>query len=574
MSNTEIQGVGALESYLASSNILQPHLLKNDRTISWDGHIFIYNQIIRKKNFLGKVPVQVKSTKVTEFSGKGCTDNFSKDDLENYFRDGGVIIFVVEIDEMNNSEFFVVSLLPSDLKGIINEINKRNEDSESLTFEHLPKENILKIESVCKNFIINRNKQMSIKDLPAIPLTKTKELLFTVVTDGRPFEQYLLNTPHYLYTKMNEEGVEMFVDKLTFNQIKKEITEEVTIDGEVYYSTFELVTDKRGKSFVFGKKISFDITSNIVNFTISGNLEEQLNSSKFILEFLKGEEISIGGKIIAKIGNNNLEVEKQFTNRYSRLKDIELLLSIFSIDNSRFDLDKVTVDQDIALRFLVDLMVYDKKYLDIPFHVGIQGIRIGNLLLGIIVHEDAERHFRILNLFDKDLRAQFYIGENGPEVQSSPYVGLMADMLIGMDNLDEKTIIQNVTKIEYSELYAQHLNLLSLEFIKAFDATKVEKFINTAWEIIDWLLLKNPNDIRNILNKYQIIRRAREFNNEEIKDLISMKNNDENEILCGISILLENKADVGIYLGNLSEESKNRFLQYPIYTLAEKLNLI
>ena len=54
MSNIEIRGVGLLESYLASSNILEPHLLKNDKTLTWDGNIFVFDNEVKKAISLEK----------------------------------------------------------------------------------------------------------------------------------------------------------------------------------------------------------------------------------------------------------------------------------------------------------------------------------------------------------------------------------------------------------------------------------------------------------------------------------------------------------------------------------------
>jgi len=60
----------------------------------------------------------------------------------------------------------------------------------------------------------------------------------------------------------------------------------------------------------------------------------------------------------------------------------------------------------------------------------------------------------------------------------------------------------------------------------------------------------------------------------EIEELNNLKKNSTDELLCGISIVLENKTDFKMYFNRLSEEGKKLFMSFPIYTLAEKLDLI
>jgi len=578
-SNIEIQGVTSLEFLLASTKVLEPHLKKNDKTMSWDGTIFVFNQQIAKKDFFGKVPVQVKSEKVTKLSIDYRSKNFSKIDLVNYFKDGGILIFLVEIDIKNNSKIFFASLLPNDLKIILDEFNlKKDKESKAIKLEYLSKENIGRLVSICKNFVTNRVKQMSIKHLPSIPSIETKELIISGFSDGRPIDQYLLNVDQYVYAKTDIEGLELFVKKVNIRKIRSKVKREVSINGEVFFTNYLKETSKNSERIIFGKEISFDKNSKKIEIKIFGNLEEQLLTNKFIVKLLKEKELIIeGGKIELQKIDNGPKLIKNLSERYSWLKDIESLLKIFSIENTKFNLDKITKLEEQSLKLLVDSLVYEKKITTNPFPEETGGkfrITIGNLVLGIIFYKGADGNYKIHNLFDRNLKLEFRVGNDKPNYQSSRYVGLKVYSLIKCDNLDVSTIIKDIKSIEYSEVYAEQVNFLVLEFIKAFDDTNSEKFIDTAEDIIDWLSLNDPKNEIFKLNKYQIIRRFRSLRKEEIEELMFMKNNADNEKLCGISILLENKTDVDFYLNKLSKESKEVFLDYPIYTLAEKLSLI
>ena len=495
--------------------------------------------------------------------------------MENFFKDGGVLIFIVEVNNLNQFEIYYSSLLPSDITQILEKIHQKNTDSHSINLEFLQNKNVSKIESVCRNFVVNRNRQMSIKDLPRTPIEEAKDLEIFGFTDGRPLDQYLLNEPQYLYSKKSEGGIGLFIDKINIDQVIGVINKDVKIKGEVSFSQYEIISEKNDKKVKLGNEIIFYPSSNKLTFNILGNLEEQKLTNKFLVNLLKKKEFSIGGQ---KISITNVDNEEDIFNnlstRYSALEDTEALLKIFSIENSRFDIENLSESHNRILGFFINSMVYGKKILKPPFSEGISGIKIGNLVLGVILFKEANESYKILNLFDKNLKLRFFLSDGKIKFQSSPYIDLKANLLKVMDNFDENNVLINIKNVEFSELYGIQLNQFVLELIESYDDTNLAKFINTANEIVDWLILHDPENQIYVLNKFQIVRRLRNLDDQEIDYLIRMKESDDNAILCAINILLENKTDVKYYLEKIPEEQKKIFLDFPIYTLAKTLNLV
>ena len=62
-------------------------------------------------------------------------------------------------------------------------------------------------------------------------------------------------------------------------------------------------------------------------------------------------------------------------------------------------------------------------------------------------------------------------------------------------------------------------------------------------------------------------------NNTETETLsnILINNYGENEICFGVSVLLKSKPQADLYWNKLDEETKERYLDYPIYNLFQKL---
>ena len=109
-----------------------------------------------------------------------------------------------------------------------------------------------------------------------------------------------------------------------------------------------------------------------------------------------------------------------------------------------------------------------------------------------------------------------------------------------------------------------------LELIKAYDQNIKRIDILDLAERINNLLIQNESSVTNDLNKFQIIKRKRNLNQDERNKLIDLRNNLEKDDFfnqCGIAILLENKTDYDYYYNMLDEKNKKFFDTFPIKTL-------
>src|SRR4051812_18621130 len=104
MDTTIIEHLACLEM---NTLILQPpfHLLSNinwnDKGLSFDGDIEVYSNNIKKTDFIGRAPVQIKGTTTYKKQHKKnkIKHSVDKKDLDVYYKDGkGVLYFVVTIN--------------------------------------------------------------------------------------------------------------------------------------------------------------------------------------------------------------------------------------------------------------------------------------------------------------------------------------------------------------------------------------------------------------------------------------------------------------------------------------------
>mgnify|MGYP000941603470 FL=1 len=127
---TEKAATLELKKLVFCHSLLDDHINEGDKGLSWDGYISIYNsEIFSKDSWVDDVPVQVKGT--VDVDGKFYekkTIQFKTDigDLRNYFKDRGVIYFVIVTSpDYGCKEIYYNLLYPSKLKAYIEEAEKK-----------------------------------------------------------------------------------------------------------------------------------------------------------------------------------------------------------------------------------------------------------------------------------------------------------------------------------------------------------------------------------------------------------------------------------------------------------------
>lgn len=119
----EILGTSNLERLLSRSDLLHPCISKNDKGLSWDGYIDVYQSGRNKQpksNWLYQVPVQVKGHKGVNQSEKPDRYNIELSDLRIYRERGGTLFFKVSFDNAGKNEmFFYKALLPGDISELL-----------------------------------------------------------------------------------------------------------------------------------------------------------------------------------------------------------------------------------------------------------------------------------------------------------------------------------------------------------------------------------------------------------------------------------------------------------------------
>jgi hypothetical protein len=581
MKNVDKVGVNCLSAFVAGSDFLDPMFNTDDKKISWDGTIIVFDNKERKKEFyLGTIPVQIKSVDAKEFSGETVSHEFDVSDLKNYFKNGGVLLFVVEIKNQSN-KFFYSMLLPSDLKNILTK--KGGKKTRYIKLAYLADDNTSQIENTCREFILHSKKQRSTIDY-SIPISECAEINIPVILDNPPTPDYFFTHDFYAYGRRQSDAVETFIDKVRITEIGSTVHRPVSIDNRIYYLQYGHKKSKDEEKITLGKSVQINLTQSQITYDLQGTLREQILDCEFLIEFINKKAFFIGDNKVNFFSLNdvtNNEFLIRIKNLYGYLVNIRSLLEYFHIEPDNLDIYKGSVSKLDAtsvanLDLLNKAFIKHEKITIIPEKIGFYYLQVSNLVIGVFIYrKESENFIRVVNLFDSlDEVLLTATIEDGSYTRISPYVLITKTNLLALSNLNLDYAIADIKKYIPTEFSFSYINQFGLELINSYDSSKRDEFLDAAIQLFKWLSeFSFFNEIIRI-NEFQIYKRQRKFSQTEIIDLFEMKEQikSDDRLLCGISILLDNKADVKFYFSRLSQILQEEFKKYPIYSLAQQLH--
>lgn len=111
--DTEALAVSAVKSAIAKTDYLVDYINDKDKEPMWDGAIYAYSSD-KKPNAdcKGKASVQVKGNNLDSIDITELKYDLEVVDLKNYKKDGGLLFFVVGINDNGDTKIFYKALTP------------------------------------------------------------------------------------------------------------------------------------------------------------------------------------------------------------------------------------------------------------------------------------------------------------------------------------------------------------------------------------------------------------------------------------------------------------------------------
>lgn len=566
---------------------LSANIPVGDKGISFDGDIEVYKDDTESvESLIGKVPVQVKGTQVTEFTMGARTFSLGLDHLSNYYDSNGVILFVVEIKKNGESKIFYKQLLPNELRLILKKYGEEKKQKQR-TLELRPLSET-SLEVVCKKFLRESKKQppVLIEHNPFKENEFTTFQLTSLTFD--PSKSETSNIFEHDFTVYGvKETLSVPLKQARIQSVTSEIIDELSTNGKKYEFSIKETREQHRIIIIIEDSLeltmSHDYTKFNFNITKLNSLSVQLKVLPFILDFLTGKSIEFT-KLSMKLENivlkNTQEAINDFQRLYSTFEKLELVFKELNVpadtkmDNEPGNLNKL-IDQITSFVRMYLEKDYSTLKINNPEQACFTLFSIGDLKLVFFYNPNSET--LLTNAFSE----QLILNDTRISVEEktsphSPYVMITSHALAQGANVNLEFIKKSFDSFDpfLNDITSTFTNDFCLMCINAFDLSNNFELLDLAEYIYSRYSGEHLEQNVITVNQYQInIRRTGSLNNEEIEKIIKLKQLETSnlELQFCTSVLLESKFESKSYFNQLNPEKQDFYKKLPIYTLYEKL---
>lgn len=581
----ETLGVSYLATFINRNKLLQTYFDNNDKTPAWDGEIHVLKNASEKKSeIFGKVPVQIKATKQKNNSIKSFPVDMR--DLELYSKNGGVVLFVVWLDENSNlKDIFYKSLPPFSIKKLIkkSKLKTKPVNNKRLSVQ-IHKLDEQKLYPMLVDFVTNSRKQYSFINIDGIsveniPNDKDFKLYFYGQGKGGIFN-YQKEHDLFLYLRDPETGIEIPLE----NSIKVvETFEAIDLSiavGDYIFKDVERHLFPNGSvqlHFGEGFKISFNIDKRQfkLNYSRPNMLSDAIKCTQALKELgkigfftLNGTSIELDERSLSDIASLDLDSHIKELLRISKfMKKMgikkELDLSLFD-EQSQKNLN--ILNSGLVLKKKVTLNYEESKLIH---------LKIANIHIIALYEFSTDNSGSMIDIFTETPWCRRGEDEDSSNISIFEVFGPKDWLTI--DNCNFDSVIASYQRLVDNNLEHEGTDNTIIKIVAAADMTeevsKKEQLLNWAQRLSDWNINHIKENCISIINDLQIKYRNRELDDTEIEKLtkILMNNQDNDEICFGASVLLKSKPQADFFWTKLDKETKERYQDYPIYNLYKML---
>lgn len=552
-----------------------PYLAENDKTPSWDGSIYVYDSDdFKKENLKGRIPVQIKGHLCCDFSKESITYDVDVTDLKNYFNDGGVLFFVVCIDDNDQKQIYYNNLTPVKLKSILEKA--KNQKTVRIDFKKFPSDKQDR-EIILFNCLEQYTRQKSYTKSGFQSLSELEKKakieclnIFAPSPPGTDLKTALFKGDIYLYAKVEGDDAPIPLDEEPKRvlSLTKIIPLNVSVNNVVYYESVKIIETLESVEYEFGNtlKMSRDGKgSGHLTYEPSSMLRYYVHDLDFYLNAIKRGCFSFGGDEI-KIGSEKKEDLIDIEGSLLWFKELVKLLDFLNCKKD-IDIKQLTEEDWESIKLLCSILLHKNKFKyqsEIGKWTEASFANLNFILLVIEDDKDKET-YSLSNVFEDN--AFVPCGKD----RIPCFAFLQAEDFLKFDNLKCELFLPALKKLDESPFILNMANSFLAELIKAYDQDNQRSdILQSASSISEWLLStsdeKVPRAIK-ILNHLQIEKRKGQLTEDQKQALyLLIENADSTEdIRTGAYLLLGSQRLAKLHFDKIEKQLQEKFRQQPIF---------
>ena len=577
----ELLAVNAVEDYFTKIERINPMIPLADKEPSWDGFLYLYSDdSMKKETMIGRIPVQLKG-KTGEFV-ESLSYPINTSDLRNYMREGGCIYFVVLINDRQERKIFYRMLIPVELQNIL----KGKEQQKSINVKMKPLEDSDDVYHSLVDFYRDMKKQtgspikaLSLKDLVDGNYDTFRFSLSGFDANKESLENFITRKAICLYVKSTDANASDIPirEGRCFLKLIQDVKQAVSVNGTVFYNSFEKTYEKNKVILGIGHclKVAFDSQNPIVmTFNIkleATGLKSMQQDVLFVLNVLENKSFKIGDfSVDIPCDNESEKLYALLKGKYAMLHKVQLLLEQLHVIK---DLDLSTMEKrDWAELKMLTAGILDKKELALNVTESrLCNIKVGNLMLLLLVCQQASGKFRIFDYFNPQTQFKLISPEG---FESSKYAVLNVDGYVRYDNIDFSDILPSISALKAKhDYYLDYGKYEVFNMLKACgkledDRKKRTILLNTSSDIIDWMIEETKDaDEKQAYECYAyLVKFFKNALSEEdivaLKEILFSDRND-NPLKADVALLLKNKSAFGFFYSKMTKEEIEGFKESP-----------
>lgn len=574
----------ALKAALLQCPILDSYIDSNDKTPSWDGTVFVYRTGKQKKtNLLGRAPIQVKGTEQVIISD---TASFSckVSDLNNYYRDGGCVFFLISVDtSASTAKIFYASLHVFDLKKILNDAGKQK--TTTIKLEKFPQDDSNEMASIFMSFVENSRKQTSFigKEIVSLEQLEKKgvgieSLSFNTSGVGLNIDNigsFISTHDFYLYAKPKGLDIDIPVEKVCNAIVSKPVHGKVRVRDTEYFPSYSVLYEKGEPILRVGKGISISLNQQnrkvTVSFRPTGTLSDFIQDASCFIDIIESKEITLNGVRLPFDGMSEVDLSK-YTDRLHYYIDVKKMLDLLGV-TEELQCGGLTDKDEINIRNFVNAVLYNRRigFPDAKDSVIHGPIKIANLSIWIWATRQEDGYYQLENFFDSHSIALF---EGDDTTQSNPipashYLLLNKEAFVHASNMDYEVVKSDICLMKSHPLLIECTTFMMLNILRGYDEQKEKdmRLLELAEAVCSWLSLDKEAAENPILrlNQLQIEKRRRSLTTQEVIELGKLTGTEyPASIRCGAYLLMDDSAEAQKCLDELPPETQKEFITFPI----------
>lgn len=585
-SKTEQRAITAIRAEIDKYPQLKHQLNENDKTISWDGDIFVFKTAEQtKKDFLGKVPVQLKGTTVQDINTPTISFPLDVADLSNYQKEQGCILFVVcfSSDSSDKSQIYYAELLPAQLSQLLKE-TPAGQKTKNIRCQRLTQEPP-DLEEICFSFIHNCNKQKGQLSQQVITMQQAHEAGFptsiSIYSKPEHLIENLFNRPHFAYASCRFYGnkpIELPINAVQhINSIT--IQSSLLVDDAPIATVVKTTTKKENpKIREISVSPSIGITVDLqkgqgkLHYKETGTLKERLKEVHILQTISKGNQIKVGG-LQMLIQHLSPTLDAKFCqNRIAFFRSISSILAFCGIPETELDCNQLTEVDFNTVMALQDAINNPNHSLELKQPLKgkfvVNEITIANLHILLFFQHIKDKTYSITNFFSDSLPAKnFSFSRNGGTISVSRYSFLKQMHFERVSNISYDKMKLELCSQPFSLQYAEILTTNFLDMLHAYDKNHKPQLFEVLKTVNKYFLRHDSRNTSHIINKMQLIFRKRALNRKEQQQLQQIQNTTNNMIeKLAIAVLLQQPHIEQLY-AKLSPEEQQAFNSWPIRNL-------